>query len=165
MRTHGILSLSVFATALTAASAFAQISPTTDKEFAKKAAIGGMAEVETSKLAAQKASDAALKSFAERMVAEHTRINEALEKAASEQRITLPSGPDGDLKDRIGRLQGLSGKQFDDAYRALMVDDHKTAVALFEDKVRESPKTPIGRFAADTVQTLRAHRQMAEDLR
>jgi len=165
MRTHRTVFVSLFAAGLAlTASAFAQISPTTDKEFAKKLAIGGMTEVETCKLAAGKTSDAKIKSFAERMVADHTQINEALQKAASAQGITLPTGLDADRKERIGRLQGLSGKGFDDAYKTLMLDDHKATVALFEDKVRENPKTPIGKFAADTLSMLRTHLQMAEDL-
>jgi putative membrane protein len=98
------------------------------------------------------------------MVADHTKANEELQKAASAQGIKLPTELDSEGKDRIGRLQGFSGKAFDDAYKTQMVDDHKTAVALVADKVRESPNTPIGRFAADTLQTLRSHLQMAEDL-
>lgn len=163
MRTHRILSITLCAAAF-AAPAWGQKSPTTDVTFAQKAAIGGMTEVEASKLAVQKASDPKVKSFAQHMVADHTKANEALKKAASAEGVTLPAGLDAEHKDKVAKLEGLSGKEFDDAYKTQMVDDHKTTVAMFEDKVKENPKTPIGSFAADTLPTLRTHREMAEDL-
>src|SRR6516225_8081933 len=49
-----------------------------DKKFIEKAAQGGVAEVETGKLAAQKAQSPDVKQFGERMVKEHSAANEKL---------------------------------------------------------------------------------------
>jgi len=48
-----------------------------DQTFVKEAGIGGMAEVELSKLA-QKSENADVKSFADRMIRDHTAANQEL---------------------------------------------------------------------------------------
>jgi putative membrane protein len=142
----------------------AQKTVVSDETFAKKAAIGGMTEVEASRVALQKTADARVRQFAQRMVDDHTKAGEALKVAAAAQGITLPTGLDSEHKDIVDKLRGLSGAEFDKAYKTQMLDDHKTTVAMFEDKVKENPKTPIGKFAGDTLPTLRSHLKMAEEL-
>jgi putative membrane protein len=49
-----------------------------DSDFLKKAAKGGMAEVELGKLALQKASSPDVKEFADLMIRDHTKANREL---------------------------------------------------------------------------------------
>src|ERR1700730_8389759 len=61
----------------TPASSISDTLSQEDKTFVREAAIGGMAEVELSKIA-QKSENADVKSFADRMVRDHTAANEQL---------------------------------------------------------------------------------------
>src|SRR5437879_2849151 len=54
-----------------------------DRDFVKRAAIGGMAEVEEGKLAAQRAQNDAVKNFGQQMDTDHTKINADLQAIAS----------------------------------------------------------------------------------
>ena len=51
---------------------------TNDKKFVMDAAVGGMAEVELGKLAAEKATNPEVKQFGQRMVDDHTKANDEL---------------------------------------------------------------------------------------
>ena len=54
-----------------------------DQTFVMKAAEGGIAEVKLGTLAAQKATDPAVKSFGQQMVDDHSKANDELKSVAS----------------------------------------------------------------------------------
>jgi putative membrane protein len=60
-------------------------------EFIKKAAAGGMAEVQLGNLAQERASSDDVKSFAKRMVDDHTKANDDLKQVAQKKGVTLPT--------------------------------------------------------------------------
>lgn len=134
-----------------------------DEDFAKKAAVGGKTEIEASKLALEKSSDDRVRKFAEQMVRDHTKASEELKAAASQEGISLPAGLDPMHQQAIDKLEALSGAQFDAAYKAQMLQDHKDTVALFEKEAKASG-SPVQMFAAKTLPTLKEHLQMAQDL-
>src|SRR5262249_32671391 len=104
------------------------MSQTNDKKFAANAAIGGMAEVQLGQMAAEKASDADVKAFGQRMVGDHTKVNDDLKTIASKQGIDLPTSLDSKHKAMVDRLSKLSGSEFDRAYVREMVKDHDADV-------------------------------------
>jgi putative membrane protein len=76
------------------------------------AAMGGMAEVQLGKLAAEKATNPDVKQFGQRMVDDHGKANDELKTAASKESIDLPASldslngtmehePDSWLSDRL----------------------------------------------------------------
>jgi predicted outer membrane protein len=62
-----------------------------DRDFVKRAAIGGMAEVEEGKLPTQHAQSDAVKNFAQQMVTDHTKINADLQTIAGRIGVTPPA--------------------------------------------------------------------------
>src|SRR3982750_4561290 len=64
-----------------------------DQVFVKDAAEGGMAEVELGRLAVEKASNADVKKFGQRMVEDHNKANEELKDIAGKQNVALPNEP------------------------------------------------------------------------
>jgi putative membrane protein len=65
-----------------------------DRGFVMEAAHDGMMEVELGRIAAQKASSDDVKSFAQRMVDDHSKANDELLQLASQKGITLPRAED-----------------------------------------------------------------------
>src|SRR5580765_5019376 len=61
-----------------------------DETFLKKAAQGGMAEVELGQLAVQKASSDQVKQFGQRMVDDHSKANDQLKQLAQQEHVKLP---------------------------------------------------------------------------
>jgi putative membrane protein len=138
-------------------------SPTAgDKSFSKTAANAGMKEVKLGKLAETKASSAAVKQFAARMVKDHTAAGKHLAELASKKSVTLPSAPDSETQIAYSKLNALSGASFDKAYMAMMLEDHKKAVALFSKEANSNGDATFKSFAAETLPTLKHHLMMAE---
>jgi len=69
------------------------------EQFLQQAAIAGMKEVLTGKLAADKATDKKIKAFGQMMVDDHNQANEELRALAKLKKVTLPmSTPEGGLR-------------------------------------------------------------------
>lgn len=62
-------------------------------------------------------------------------------------------------------LDRASGAEFDRLYVAAMVQDHKRAVALFEEAARSLPDSELQRFAQSTLPKLKHHQEMAKKLK
>ena len=134
----------------------------TDTTFVKKAARGGLAEVELGKLATEKASNEDVKKFGQRMVDDHGKANDQLKQVASEEHITLPEGLSAKDKATKERLEKLSGAQFDRAYMRDMVKDHRQDVAEFEHASKSAHDPAVKSFATQTLPTLQDHLKEAE---
>jgi putative membrane protein len=137
---------------------------TADEHFVKKAAQGGMAEVELGELAQQKAASPEVKRFAQRMVTDHTKANDELKQVASEKNITLPQSLDAKDEATKKKLSALSGEQFDRAYMNDMVNDHTKDVSEFKQESTSAKDPAIKNFAASTLPTLEDHLKEARQI-
>jgi len=135
-----------------------------DTKFMKEAAMGGMEEVELGKLAAQKASDADVKSFGQKMVDDHSKANDQLQQLATQKGVTLPTGPSAMQKNDMAKLDKLSGSAFDKAYVSMMVKDHKKDVAEFKKESTSAKDSDLKSWAGTTLPTLQDHLKMVQDI-
>lgn len=131
--------------------------------FVKKAALGGMTEVELGKLAQSKAKDPKVKQFADRMVKDHTKANTELASIVKAKGMQVPASLDAEHKAIVQKLSAKSGADFDMAYSSQMMQDHEKTVALFEGAVNSSD-SELAAFAQKTLPTLKEHEQMTETL-
>jgi putative membrane protein len=129
----------------------------TDVKFVKEAADGGMAEVELGQLAVEKASNEEVKKFGQRMVDDHGKANDKLKEIASSKGIELPQEPSAKHKAIKERLSKLSGTDFDHAYMADMLKDHKMDIAAFTHESTSGKDAEVKSFASDTLPTLQDH--------
>jgi putative membrane protein len=134
-----------------------------DADFVKDVGLGGMTEVELSRLALQKSSDPAVKKFAQQMVTDHTKANEALKAAAVSEGLTPPAQLDAEHKELVDKFNAMSGPSFDQAYKRQMLKDHDETVAKFE-KEAASGGSAVQKFASSTLPTLKSHLTMAQEL-
>jgi putative membrane protein len=147
----------------TAKPTAAKSSKKMDDMFARKAAEGGMAEVELGKLAAGKATNPDVKAFAQRMVDDHTKAGDQLKSIVGQANIQLPTDVNAKDKAEKGRLSKLSGAAFDRAYINHMVIDHKKDVADFQKEAKTGQDDAIKNFAQQTLPTLQDHLKAAQD--
>ena len=133
-----------------------------DSTFATKAAQGGMAEVKLGQLATERASNSAVKQFGQKMVDDHTKANDELKQLASKKGITLPTDIDAKDQATYDRLSKLNGAEFDRAYMADMVKDHRTDVSEFRRESEHGGDPDLKAFAGKTLPVLEQHLQMAE---
>jgi putative membrane protein len=128
-----------------------------DATFMKQAAMGGLAEVSHGKLAAARGGTAAVKSFAQMMVKDHTKANGELMALAKQKGVALPTTMDPAHQKMEAQLSTLKGAAFDKAYVAGQVKDHEKTVALFEGEAAHGKIPEAKAWAAKTLPTLKMH--------
>lgn len=133
------------------------------KTFVEKAAVNGMAEVEAGKIALSKSQDPAIRSFAERMVKDHTMANTELKGIAASKGIDAPTQLDAEHQAKLDKLASKSGAEFDREYSQHMNMDHSKAIALFEGASKSTDGEVAG-FAKKTLPKLKEHKMLAEKL-
>jgi putative membrane protein len=166
MKALTVISLVAVALVTLTGPAAAQVSVVNDadREFVKKAASGGVAEVELGRIATQRAARPTVRSFAERMVTDHSRGNAELATLARAKGIDVPTTPDATQQAMRDRLSGLSGADFDRAYMSEMVRDHTEDVALFERASETAADPDIKAWAAQSLPMLRDHLALARQV-
>jgi putative membrane protein len=131
--------------------------------FVDKAGRSGAFEIEASKLALSKATSGEVKTFAGRMVDDHTRVANELRQAAGG--LSVPAEPDAAQRAKIDALSNANGADFDRSYaNEVGVAAHEEAVALFDDYARNGTDANLKAFAEKTLPALRDHLAMAKQL-
>jgi putative membrane protein len=135
---------------------------TSDQKFVMEAAMGGMAEVELGRLAAQKGASDEVRQFGQRMVDDHSKANEELMRVASGKGWTPPAALDAKHQAEMQRLSAMSGERFDKEYVKMMVKDHKKDVGEFQKEAGRGTDADVKAFASSTLPTLQEHLQMIQ---
>lgn len=132
----------------------------TDRTFIEKAARAGLDEVEISKVAADRTSNPAVRSFAQKIIADHEGIHDDLGSLATLKGVNLPA------KDNLGeKWSKRDAKNFDRDYVDHMVSAHDEAVKLFEKHAKEGEDLEVVAFARKHLAKLQQHLHEATDLK
>lgn len=139
--------------------------PMEDIGFVTQAAEGGQFEVEIAKLAAEKATSAEVKAFAQMLVEDHRAANDRLRQIATSHDLALPASLPDAKKTELEQLAKLSGPEFDRQYVKLVgVQDHHKDIAEFE-KASQAARSPdVREFAQSTLPALKKHLAAAQKL-
>lgn len=163
---HRNLALATLALASSLAFAADSAPSKMDQTFVTKASGSGMYEVEISKLAMDKASNPAVKDFAQMMVTDHTKANDELKQLAMSKNLQPAPGVPKDKQAIIDKMAKLDGDKFDKAYhKQVGLKDHKTDIALFEKEAKNGNDPDLKSWAGKTVPTLKTHLQHAEEMK
>jgi putative membrane protein len=134
-----------------------------DQEFMTKAAQGGMAEVSLGQIASSKATNAGVKAFGDRMVTDHSKLNDGLKQLAQTKGVTLPADVDQASKDTADKLTKASAKAFDKEYISDMVTDHEKDVKEFEKQSKAAKDPDLKTWVTNSLPTLQDHLKMAKE--
>ena len=138
---------------------------TADKTFVAKVAGGGLYEVEVAKLAVDKASDPAVKSFATMLVDQHSAANAELKALAALRDVKLPDAVPADKKQVIAGLAKKSGASFDQAFvKQVGLKDHEENIKLFESASQDTKDAQLKAWVDKTLPALRSHLGAAQKL-
>ncbi len=135
-----------------------------DEQFIRKAAAGGIAEVEMAKLAKGKAVSPQVREFAEQMIVDHEKANQKLENLAASRGVTVSTALDAEHQANLEELAKESGEAFDLQYMRAQVAGHEMMQTLLEDEAKTSTDQWLRKFAEGTLSTVEAHHRMAEDV-
>lgn len=113
-------------------------------------------EIESSKLAEQKAKDADVKEFAATMIKDHTMAAEKLKKAAKLNDEAPKLSPKHAAM--LETLKGASEQDFQPLYIEMQTTAHMEAVSLFAIYAKGGDDAAVKTFAAKTLPKLEMHK-------
>jgi putative membrane protein len=145
--------------------AVAKAATDDDKKFLAMAAQSDQNEIALSTVAQQKATNPAVKAFAEKMIAEHTKMTNSMKPFAESWGLTPPNGPDPDHQSALNKLNGLSGADFDKEYISDMVTDHSKALSAFTTEAKDTEDVKFKTAVIKGKTAVAAHKNMAYDLK
>lgn len=134
-----------------------------DQKFMTNAAEGGMLEVKLGELAGQKGTRDDVKNFGQKMVTDHTQINNDLKAVASQKGIPLPDMLDAKHQKIYEKLAALSGTDFDNTYIATMLKAHKADARLFK-KESDTSDADLKSFVDKSLPVIQDHLNMIEGM-
>ncbi|MDT7953933.1 MAG: DUF4142 domain-containing protein [Acetobacteraceae bacterium] len=164
IRTFGAACL--LSTALSLTPALAQTSNSgannNTQEFVTKAAVGNMFEIQSSQLALKKSQEQDIKTFAQKMIDDHTAVENKMKSLAKNENI--PNSLDQQHEQMLKTLENDSGNNFGTQYKQMQVSAHQQTIDLFKNYAQHGSDQQIKQFAEQTLPTLQQHLQMAQNL-
>ena len=133
--------------------------------FVNKAGVGGMFEVETSRLALDKARREDVKDFAQKMVTDHGQANEELKTVADQIGTKVPEKMDPSHQAKFNKLKSATGPGFDTAYINAQTEAHREAVTLFDRYAKAGDNAELKAFASKTLPVLQGHEAHVKELK
>lgn len=132
-----------------------------DAQFLVDAAEINLEEIQFSILAQQKSKTKMVIDLGKMMEENHNTAMNELITLASRKIVTIPTTATNETKQSYEKLEAKTGKEFDNAYCALMVDGHTNAITLFEKASTVSTDSDIKAWALATLTILRTHLDQA----
>lgn len=134
--------------------------------FVKDAAIGGMYEIEASKLAVKRSMSPSVKAAAQMIIDDHAAADAQLKAlvAAGKAPGPLPTALDERRKGMLDNLAGAATKDFDDRYLDQQTMAHHEALLAFNGYAKAGDNPDVKAFAAETAPKLEHHAEMVTKL-
>jgi predicted outer membrane protein len=135
-----------------------------DQKLVRDMAMTNMAEIETARMAQSKSQSEMVKTYAQRMIDDHTKALTEVQQLAQTKGMTLPTELDKMHKAKADKLAKLSGEQFDKAYMAQAgVADHKKAHAKLQMASNKAKDADVKALAGRMHPTVQDHLKMAQE--
>ncbi|RNL52449.1 DUF4142 domain-containing protein [Pedobacter jejuensis] len=131
--------------------------------FLKKAAVGGIMEVEAAKIALKNAKSADVKSFAQQMLTDHTKSNTELKELAIAKKVITPDALPAEDQIHLDEMKKMTGSNFDKHYVDMMITDHEKTVKLFE-LGKQNKDSDLKKWASNTLTIIEGHTAKAKEL-
>ena len=133
--------------------------PTDAAGFANAVAASDMFEIESAKIAVDKASSAQIKSFAEELRADHEKSSAELKAAAAKgtSPITVTPKLTAEQQGMLDQLKSAAGADFDRRFIDLQTNAHQKALALLQNYVGNGDSAPLKDFASKAATVVEGH--------
>ena len=126
--------------------------------FVQQAVVGNLFEVESSKLALERSQNAAVKTFAQLMVNDHSAAGVKIVEAINEAKVARPPLKlDARHVALMETLTSKTGAEFDRIYVEAQHKAHTEAVAMFEGYAAAGEDSHLKAVATQLVPALKSH--------
>ncbi|MBA3510333.1 DUF4142 domain-containing protein [Sphingomonas sp.] len=143
----------------------AAAAPTDAAGFANAAASTDLYEIESARLAADKARNSEVKSLAQHIRTDHEKSTSELKSAASTANITVDPKLDAEKQGMLEQLRAASGAEFDRLYLEQQKTAHQKALALLQGYSSGGDNEALKVFATKTAAAIKGHLDHANSIR
>jgi putative membrane protein len=135
-----------------------------DGKFIADVTADNLLEVRLGEMAQSKAQSSSVREFGQRMVSDHSRMQNEWTALLSKHGISHTPSLDSDDEQKVKQLQSLSGNEFDRAYMTLMIQGHQDAVTRFQNQGRAARSTEVRQLAESELPVLEQHSSLARQV-
>ena len=133
----------------------------TDQEFLRDAFAAVTIERELSKLAIERGEAEETKALSRELIASQARNAAALEEVATARNVSLNLPPGGNQDEALISLREKSGPEFDDAFRAQLIQDRTKLLQSFATGAKSAKDPQVRAFALKALSELKTGRPLA----
>jgi putative membrane protein len=135
-----------------------------DIRFIREETADNRLEADLGQLAQRRAENSEVRRFAEKMVADHNRLQSDWVNMASASGLTIHPSYGKKHRKKLDDLQKKSGKDFDRAYMTLMIQNHKDYITYFRTDGRAANSAQVRNRVSADLPTLEQHLNMAQQI-
>lgn len=133
--------------------------------YMEMAASGDLFEIESSRIALQRSPDPTVRSFAQMLINDHTRLSQTMMDTARSAGLTPP--PPAMLphhQEMLQRLQTAAPNSFEAAYRNEQIVAHQEALTLHQTYAAQGDNPALRSVAASAAPVIQSHLSHAQSL-
>jgi putative membrane protein len=133
-----------------------------DAAFVHKAGEGDLAELEFSRLAADRAASPKVREYAIRIVQDHDRNTRELAIIAAHENIALPDVVNDEHSQVLDALAGQGGPVFDDNYMTAMLQAHQQMASLLKSSEAAVSTDELRTYIKKTLPVVEREQRLAQ---
>ena len=143
------------------ASTGTQSDVNADMPFIRHAGSTNLMEIRLGQVAQSRATNSAVKQFGQRMVDDHTRLQNQLTAVVSNTGVSFVPAMDASHQQLASRIERLSGAEFDRTYMQAMIQGHQDDINQFQTQSQSARSTQVRNLASGTLPLLQQHLSLA----
>lgn len=145
-----------------AAQAQAKDDVKADAKWIREVAADNLLEVDLGKVAQKRATNASVKQFGDRMMADHTKAQDELVSMATSHGLPLKPELGPRHEQKVDQLQKAPHKDFDRDYIRSMIEDHNADISYLENEGEHAHSAPVRDYAKKYLPVLQDHLKEAK---
>jgi putative membrane protein len=163
-RFFAIAGLAAVLAAPMAASAQTAAVSAQDKTFLTENQQTNLAEITLGKAVAARATDQAVKDYANHVMTDHQEVSQKNMDLAQRLGVTLPTEPNATQKAMAQKVLQKSGAAFDLAYIKGEIDGHDLSISQTNKEISSGSNADVKASATEYLPKAQEHREMAQTL-
>ena len=164
LRTALMTGLATACCTLHAVAQDAGSTASTDKTFIMNAAEGSMAEIDLSKIALKKSKNDDVKTYAQQMITDHTKLIADMKPFADQMGVQPPTKLNATHQQEAQRLSSMSGEKFDKEYITAMSTDHHKSLTEFKAEETATANPALKTTVMQGEQVVQQHTDMIDQM-
>ena len=135
-----------------------------ERDFLRKAAQGGLTEVELGRAAEEQGQNGGVKNLGKMLISDHRKNNEELMRLAVIKDVPLPMEPNSEQRGIIDQIWEVKGAAFDKQFLKIAAEDHRKDIQQYSKMAQEAKDRDVKAFAERTLPVLQKHAEHVEKL-